>query len=119
MIETIPDSISIHSIKKDAYANGWFQKGVAFSLYDYFVKEYGNPGSDSFLLAQDNFMRSLAAYCLISYILQVKDRHNGNILIDKQGHIVHIDFGFVLSNSPGSVGFEMAPFKLPLVFLSA
>lgn len=25
---------------------------------------------------------------------------------------VDIDFGFVLSNSPGSVGFEMAPFKL-------
>lgn len=24
-----------------------------------------------------------------------------------------IDFGFMLSNSPGSLGFEMAPFKLP------
>jgi phosphatidylinositol kinase/protein kinase (PI-3 family) len=24
-----------------------------------------------------------------------------------------IDFGFLLSNSPGSLGFEMAPFKLP------
>lgn len=26
---------------------------------------------------------------------------------------VDIDFGFMLSNSPGSLGFEMAPFKLP------
>lgn len=26
--------------------------------------------------------------------------------------IIHIDFGFMLSNSPGSIGFEMAPFKL-------
>jgi phosphatidylinositol 4-kinase len=26
--------------------------------------------------------------------------------------IIHIDFGFMLSNSPGSVGFEAAPFKL-------
>lgn len=26
--------------------------------------------------------------------------------------IIHIDFGFMLSNSPGSVGFESAPFKL-------
>jgi phosphatidylinositol kinase/protein kinase (PI-3 family) len=30
---------------------------------------------------------------------------------------IDIDFGFMLSNSPGSVGFEMAPFKLPQEYL--
>lgn len=42
----------------------------------------------------------------------MKDRHNSNLLIDEEGHIIHIDFGYMLSNSPGGVNFESAPFKL-------
>ena len=66
----------------------------------------------------NNFADSLAAYSLVCYILQIKDRHNANIILDKEGHIVHIDFGFMLTEAPGKgLRFETAPFKLTAEFV--
>jgi phosphatidylinositol 4-kinase len=43
--------------------------------------------------------------------LQIKDRHNANILINqKDGSLIHIDFGFILASR--LLNFETAPFKI-------
>jgi hypothetical protein len=116
LIETITNGVSLHSLKRSltlsTIENGENPRRRIATLRDHFVKTFGAPDTDAYKAAEDAFKRSLAAYSIISYILQLKDRHNGNVLIDNEGHIIHIDFGFMLSNSPGSVGFEAAPFKL-------
>ena len=67
--------------------------------------------------ANKAFAYSLAAYSLVCYVLQIKDRHNANILIDSEGHMVHIDFGFLLTNYPGGIQFEKVPYKLTSEFV--
>ena len=100
-IEPLMNTVSLHQIKKQHH-----------TLPEYFRKEYGAETSEKYLTAQLNFVRSVAAYSLICYLLQVKDRHNGNILLDNEGHIIHIDYGFVLNMSPKNMGFESSAFKL-------
>ncbi|KAI0054091.1 kinase-like protein [Auriscalpium vulgare] len=118
LVETITDAVSIHSIKKAEYARRFAEGRMGHvSLMDHFRNTYGDPSSAKFARAQRNFAKSLAGYSVITYLLQIKDRHNGNILLDREGHLVHIDFGFMLSNTPGNIGFEAAPFKMPLEYV--
>ncbi|CAH0518687.1 unnamed protein product [Peronospora belbahrii] len=105
LIEAVPDTVSLDSLKRNdpSYT----------TLLDFYVRLHGNKGTAGFARAQKNFVESLAAYSMVCYVFQIKDRHNGNILVDTDGHVIHIDFGFLLTNSPGSNwNFERAPFKL-------
>jgi phosphatidylinositol 4-kinase len=102
VIDVLPNSISRDMLGREA-VNG---------LYEYFTSKFGGEDSLKFQKARNAFIKSLAAYSVISYLIQFKDRHNGNIMYDSEGHILHIDFGFCFDIVPGGVKFEQSPFKL-------
>uniref|UniRef100_H3GL13 1-phosphatidylinositol 4-kinase n=1 Tax=Phytophthora ramorum TaxID=164328 RepID=H3GL13_PHYRM len=104
LLETITDACSLDHLKKT------FPGG---NLFEYFRSIYGEPSSSEFIAAQRRFIESMAAYSIVSYVLLLKDRHNGNILLSAEGRVIHIDFGFILGIAPGGMfSVEDAPFKL-------
>jgi hypothetical protein len=106
-LECIPNAVSIDSLKKS------FPKDKDWTFADFFERRFVYTYEE----CQKNFVESLAGYSFLCYLFNIKDRHNGNILLDNKGHLIHIDFGFMFSNSPGGMGFESSPFKLTQDYL--
>jgi phosphatidylinositol kinase/protein kinase (PI-3 family) len=92
LIETITGAMSIHSIKKGLTSTYVDETGRTKTKYgtlkDHFVAKFGAEKTPTYAKAQLNFIKSLAGYSMATYILSLKDRHNGNILVDEEGHIV-------------------------------
>lgn len=103
IIECVKDAQSLDEIGKEGHP----------TLYHYFRRKFGRTDGPAFEEARRRFSGSLAGYAVSTFLMWVKDRHNGNIMVDSRGKLIHIDFGFLLGISPGgNLGFESAPFKM-------
>ena len=128
-LQTIINSVSIAKINKitfpyeDKYSfesvSGIKNNNLNYydsNLKNYFIFKFGKD-TEEFKKAIINFVSSFVGYSLICYFFEIKDRNNGNILIDEEGNVIHIDFGFLLDKTPGNIKFERAPFKFTNDFI--
>ena len=78
-----------------------------------------NRSVESMKIAQDEFTKSCAGYCVATFILGIADRHNDNIMVRKNGQVFHIDFGHFLGNYKHKFGIkrERVPMVLPAEFV--
>ncbi len=95
------------------------------------LKDYGNsileflrahnPDKDRRLgvrrSAMSNFVRSTAGYCVITYLLGIGDRHFDNLMIQPEGNLFHIDFGYILGADPKP--FAPPPFRFSKEMMEA
>ena len=95
-LEFVPNAITYYDIKK---------KYKELKLY--FKSITDNP--EQYKQKLEKFINSLAGYCAVNYILGVGDRHDHNVMFRKDGHIFHIDFGYILENEPY---WNFIPFKI-------
>ena len=86
-VEFVPDSKTIFDIKKET------------TLREY-IYELSNHKEDLFNKKLESYINSCAGYCVVTFLLGIGDRHLENLMIEKNGRLFHIDFGYILGRDP-------------------
>lgn len=84
-VELVPDSITL----ADLFAK--YSRGIGQFLETIQGDEAGS---------HENYVKSCAAYSLLTFVLGIGDRHFDNLMIRKDGRMFHIDFGFAFGQDP-------------------
>jgi len=110
MIQVVPDAQTTADIQKKA---GGAAAALTKTPLTNWLKD-SNRDESSYNRAVENFIHSLAGYCVATYVLGIGDRHNDNIMCTTNGHLFHIDFAHFLGNflKFGMINRDKAPFVL-------
>jgi len=87
IIEIVDDADTLYFIKEK----------IRSSILNYIMEKNGDIKINDL---REKFIKSTAAYCVLTYLFGVGDRHLDNIMVTKDGRLFHIDFGYVLGKDP-------------------
>jgi len=87
MVQVVPNCLTVYEIKEK----------MRFTIFNYITENNPDETVDNL---RKKFVKSCAAYCVITYLLGVGDRHLDNIMITTEGKLFHIDYGFILGSDP-------------------
>ncbi|VUZ43640.1 unnamed protein product, partial [Hymenolepis diminuta] len=114
LIEVVRHSQTIMSIQGQRVRSA--MQIDSSQLHKWFLQKKAPPlGSDTaYEEAIRRFTNSCAGYCVATFVLGIRDRHNDNIMVDDSGRLFHIDFGHILNNKKKKFGItrERVPFVL-------
>ena len=83
MIEVVVNSRTAAAIQKECAGVTGALKKTPLAKW---LREQ-NESDDKYDRAVENFIHSLAGYCVATYVLGIGDRHNDNIMISKSGQL--------------------------------
>ncbi|XP_043201055.1 phosphatidylinositol 4,5-bisphosphate 3-kinase catalytic subunit delta isoform-like [Amphibalanus amphitrite] len=113
VIELVQEASTMANIYRKK-VGGMFWKDT---IYNWLRKH--NTTDERLSRAVREFSLSCAGYSVITFVLGIADRHSDNIMVKKNGQMLHIDFGHILGHFKSKLGFrrERVPFVLTSDFV--
>ena len=108
--------VSTYNILPYTENYGWIEIiENAITLYD--IKHKQNTTLQNYIMdlnpkrtieeLRNSFINTCVSSCVLCYMLGVGDRHTENIIINKYGELVHIDFSYIMGEDPKNIEVEM------------
>ena len=60
----------------------------------------------------NNYLLSCAGYGVATYLTALGDRHLENLMLQKNGKMWHLDFGYILGKNPPKKGMWVPPIRI-------